>query len=364
MYIKFEPSGTHVHKDHLKVRLDFFPDPADKAYAIHYVYVPVFPPEGYPGKVDADGYPTNQVQYDKWVASLPHIWQLNPCICVFIRVDENITKEFLTQYIGDIYTANVIATLDNALIQPNSAHLVSPYMKDKSTLSSVKTLSFDEAAKNEINTRLAGLNLVGELGGEITEIETRSIDIGPGTFSGSSYGLQNYTVASSTNPANADGILDTYEIWLAAKDTTCDIYGGVFSADGNVLTCRDSEQFGDVAVGSKQTLTPITITVNTGDYIGACSKGSNNVTLCYKGADGPVWYKADEYIDTTDSATFSTYGPRDYALYATGEEAGWANIKNIRMGTGTVLATDISHIWFGTTAVAVADIAEINGVAV
>ena len=31
MYIKFEPSGTHVHKDHLKVRLDFFPDPADKA---------------------------------------------------------------------------------------------------------------------------------------------------------------------------------------------------------------------------------------------------------------------------------------------------------------------------------------------
>ena len=45
--------------------------------------------------------------------------------------------------------------------------------------------------------------------------------------------------------------------------------------------------------------------------------------------------------------------------------AGWANIKNIRAGTGVITATDLSDIWFGTTPVAVADIAEIPvGVAV
>ena len=43
---------------------------------------------------------------------------------------------------------------------------------------------------------------------------------------------------------------------------------------------------------------------------------------------------------------------------------GWANIKNIRAGTGTILATDLASIWFGTTEVAVADIAELCGVLV
>jgi len=43
---------------------------------------------------------------------------------------------------------------------------------------------------------------------------------------------------------------------------------------------------------------------------------------------------------------------------------GWTNIKNIRVGTGSITATDLSHIWFGTTPVAVADVAEFGGVAV
>ena len=38
---------------------------------------------------------------------------------------------------------------------------------------------------------------------------------------------------------------------------------------------------------------------------------------------------------------------------------GWANIKNIRAGTGSITATDVASIWFGTGEVAVADIAEI-----
>jgi hypothetical protein len=44
--------------------------------------------------------------------------------------------------------------------------------------------------------------------------------------------------------------------------------------------------------------------------------------------------------------------------------AGWANIKNIRAGTGSITATDLSHVWFGTTAVAVADFDTFNGVTV
>jgi hypothetical protein len=35
---------------------------------------------------------------------------------------------------------------------------------------------------------------------------------------------------------------------------------------------------------------------------------------------------------------------------------GWTNIKNIRMGTGTVASADIEKIWFGTTALLIADV--------
>ena len=51
-------------------------------------------------------------------------------------------------------------------------------------------------------------------------------------------------------------------------------------------------------------------------------------------------------------------------LEYTAGAAGWANIKNMRVGTGSITATDLSHIWFGTTSIAVADIAEFGGVAV
>ncbi len=44
--------------------------------------------------------------------------------------------------------------------------------------------------------------------------------------------------------------------------------------------------------------------------------------------------------------------------------AGWANIKNIPMGTGKILATDIANIRMGTGSIAVADISDFGGVAV
>jgi hypothetical protein len=49
--------------------------------------------------------------------------------------------------------------------------------------------------------------------------------------------------------------------------------------------------------------------------------------------------------------------------FTTGTQ-GWANIKNVRMGTGVVIATDVAHICMGTGKIDVADISDFNGVAV
>ena len=368
MKILFEPSGTHIHKDILKVRLDLYPDKTDKSYAQNYVSVPVIPDGGYPGKVDDEGNPINQKQYDKWVESLPHIWQLNPCLSVFVRVDENITKALMTEFVGDVWKPDVLATIDNCMIastpeQPHlSAHLISPYMRYKTMLSSAKTLSFDPQTKANIDSVLADFS-IGTVKGKAERIEPESIDVGPGATDRTGTDFSNQTLVEKTNPANATGTLDTWELWFSStSDNATNVEVATFYiVSGNNVSTRDYETLGTVAKGSKQTFTGLSTDVTTGDFAGVYYKLGRIETTP---GGGSCLYHSGDMIPATNH-TFSAFS-YIYSIYATGTETptGWANIKNLRMGTGTILATDLSSIWFGTTEVAVADIAEIGGVAV
>ena len=114
----------------------------------------------------------------------------------------------------------------------------------------------------------------------------------------------------------------------------------------------------------------LTIAVTIGEYIGGVGLVFNKkiwLDLDQFVAGSGRYYKDGDWCDPLDTADFKFSDQLLYSLYGTGTEAGggWANIKNSRAGTGTILATDLSSIWFGTTEVAVADIAEIPvGVAV
>ena len=65
----------------------------DKYVAEHYVTIPIVPESGYQGKVNEAGEPIDQSDYDKWIASLPIIKQLNPFCTHSIQFEHDVTAE-------------------------------------------------------------------------------------------------------------------------------------------------------------------------------------------------------------------------------------------------------------------------------
>lgn len=139
-----------------------------------------------------------------------------------------------------------------------------------------------------------------------------------------SINLHDYNLVGKENPANATGILDTVEIWLfaASPPLGMNLFFGTYSAAGNVLTCRDSEEVGDISAGSKEIITGLTINVNLGDYIGTYDKGSGSTTAIERDSSGDgYWFLwNEEAIDPSDSETFSFTDDRTMSLHGIGEE--------------------------------------------
>lgn len=151
-----------------------------------------------------------------------------------------------------------------------------------------------------------------------------AIDIGAAaTDRDGYYYYHNNTLVEKDNPANDSGSITSCEIWVNYKAGTIDTWVGTFSASGNDLTCRDSESIGDIPVGSKQTISGLSITVVTGDYFGCHDKGSSNVKIEKDDVGGVgVWRFLGECIDPSDSETFTWASSWVFSLYGEGETAG------------------------------------------
>lgn len=115
--IKFNETGTHIQHGILKVRVDVYPSPTDKTYPIHYVDKPIIPEGGYPGEVDIEGNPINQEDYNNWIASLPTKKELNPCLCHFIKIDPETTRQELEAKIREIFDPETFNRIDNILFE-------------------------------------------------------------------------------------------------------------------------------------------------------------------------------------------------------------------------------------------------------
>ena len=140
------------------------------------------------------------------------------------------------------------------------------------------------------------------------------IDVGPGAVNASSAFNAGYTDIDKGNPANATGLLNSFEIWHYQDGTGVKM--GTFGGSGTSYSLNDFETLGNVTSGSKQTFTGLICSVTLGDFIGwyaatgSIETGTELTTPLY------------EYAGDTFHAGSHTYDPYNnkVSLYATGSD--------------------------------------------
>jgi hypothetical protein len=318
MQVIFNPTGTHIHKGFLKVRLDFYPEESDLTYQLHHVSVPVIPEGGYIGSKDAEGSPLDSVAYQIWEDSLPHVFQDNPCLCHFIEIDEDTSLEELQKHLNKIFDEDTLATIDSTMILPDSAHRLS-FLKSKPKLATKQvTVQDHEALKVAVNTKFDKLSISAKDKGTPNVEKPKSIDIGAGAADYNSTATA-ATYVDKTNPANATGTIDTWEVWFNTIAYSVKV-ATAYVVSGDNLTSRDYESLGTVTAGSKQTFTGLSTDVVSGDYASfECGSTPTHGNLEKENSGGSgYWYTNTICIPFTNQAFIASANAYKFAMYGTG----------------------------------------------
>lgn len=141
------------------------------------------------------------------------------------------------------------------------------------------------------------------------------IDVGSAAIDRTSHTTSRFTNIDKANPANADGIITTVEIWMYTSSS--EVFVGSFYLTGaNQLKCRDSVSLGSVSSGSKQVISGLNLEIKEGDFIGVyCQAGSVDQSVV--GGVG-WWYKYGNYIDPGDEAVYSYSAGYPISVYGKG----------------------------------------------
>jgi len=123
MFVKVEPSGCCERKGMVQVRFCMYLEPGDYGYDKHHVQLPVTPEEGYQGKVGDMGIPVDIDDYNRWIDTLPKIWQNNPFHNHFIYVEPDTSDEEIMD-IGGAFLKEAYAdwAIDKAPKPKNKPH--------------------------------------------------------------------------------------------------------------------------------------------------------------------------------------------------------------------------------------------------
>jgi hypothetical protein len=322
--VNIEYAEVHVHKGQGKIGFNFFPDFGSDLWKKYYVWVPVLPPEGYQGE---------EGDYNKWLDSLPHIWRLNPALTCFFWVKDTTSPVEIEDHLRQTFNPDVIATIENIMLMEGheSAHHISPYLRDKYKIHP-SDLVDNEKFVADINQRFGKLLVLNMPGGGKAEIvKPESIDAGSAAIDRTSY-QQNGTMLGIFNPTEANGNMDTFQIFCPIAFTSAKV-GMFYLVSGSNYAPRDSESVSN-GTGSPRTITGLTVSATLGDYPGVYCTGYIDRDAVNGGNTGE---KSGLYAgDATDGEhTYTVTDKRNISIYATGTES----IKTQAVGDGTITPT-------------------------
>lgn len=94
----------------------------------------------------------------------------------------------------------------------------------------------------------------------------KAIDMGMPATDRPAYSQNDITFIDAENPADANGFIDTIEIWANTTLVGCKV-ATMKKTGANKFKCRSVAYLGDVTPGSMQTFTELSLDVRTGDYL-------------------------------------------------------------------------------------------------
>ena len=145
-----------------------------------------------------------------------------------------------------------------------------------------------------------------------------AIDIGMGALDRPSYGAIGVnTCIHLGNPANATGVLNSFEVY--ANTNLSGLKMGSFSGSGKSWAVRDYVTIGAVKSGSKQTFTGIECSVVYLDCLGTYFSNYGSIERTSSGGQGILWKAGDHF--SAGTITYSASSSCDDSYYATGISA-------------------------------------------
>jgi len=321
-YAKIEPSGCCERHGNVQARLDMFLEPDDARYDERYILVPIIPSEGYTGRVDKEDNPEDQEEYNAWLASLPHIYQLNPFHSHFVYFDPYTLRDedieaAINRHLPNFYKAWIDEwdkvnggmrhgwDIETRQPRPPRYNKLQPEIYPQRRLDCLAKV--DILKTSSFTVRSAG---IGEC-----DFPATAIDIGPAAIERSSYSSSATRIAEG-NPANDTGWITSVEIWAYSNMLNTEV-ATFEEVSGDTFTTRDSEALGTVTSGSKQTFSGLDMDVATGDYLGAYWTDGR---IEKDNSGSGYWYvEGADHIPCTSQAFSHTLTDRDMSLYGTGD---------------------------------------------
>ncbi len=158
---------------------------------------------------------------------------------------------------------------------------------------------------------------------ETIPVSAAAIDVGTEAISRVSPTYSGRTLIYSDNPANDTGILTSFELYLKNSATLVTV--GVFYGSANSYTARAYASLGNVASGSKQTFSGLSVAVTATDFIGYYG-ATGNLAVTYTGAATEKNKAGNQFNAGTQ--TYGSYTGVLPSLYATGATAASYSITN------------------------------------